>query len=85
MTKKVHHFPITKLGKRKKRSMAEPIMVILLTFISVFQLKLKKRSHNTASIDAVLITVNIFFAHWVKEISMTKYGSDKELPPTFSL
>ena len=28
--------------------------------------------------------VNNFFAHWVKEISITKYGSDKELPPTFS-
>ena len=31
-----------------------------------------------------MITVNNFFAHWVKEISITKYGSDKELPPTFS-
>ena len=28
--------------------------------------------------------MNSFFAHWVKEISITKYGSDKELPPTFS-
>ena len=27
--------------------------------------------------------MNNFFAHWVKEISITKYGSDKELPPTF--
>ena len=31
-----------------------------------------------------MITVNKFLAHWVKEISITKYGSDKELPPTFS-
>ena len=31
-----------------------------------------------------MITVNNFFAHWVKEISITKYGSDKELPLTFS-
>ena len=31
-----------------------------------------------------MITVNNFFAHRVKEISITKYGSDKELPPTFS-
>ena len=31
-----------------------------------------------------MITVNNFFAHWVKEVSITKYGSDKELPPTFS-
>ena len=28
--------------------------------------------------------MNDFFAHWIKEISITKYGSDKELPPTFS-
>ena len=31
-----------------------------------------------------MITVNNFFAHWVKEISITRYGSNKELPPTFS-
>ena len=31
-----------------------------------------------------MITVNNFFVHWVKEISIAKYGSNKELPPTFS-
>ena len=31
-----------------------------------------------------MITVNIFFARFVKEISITKYESDKELIPTFS-
>ena len=31
-----------------------------------------------------MITVNKFFAHFVKEISITKYGSDTELIPTFS-
>ena len=31
-----------------------------------------------------MITVNNFLAHWVKEVSITKYGSDKEFPPTFS-
>ena len=30
-----------------------------------------------------MITVNNVFAHFVKEISVTKYGSDKELIPTF--
>ena len=49
-----------------------------------FPIKIKKSSDNTAHIDSDLITVNNFFAHWVKEISITKYGSDKELPPTFS-
>ena len=49
-----------------------------------FPIEIKKKSDNTADIDKDLITVNNFFAHWVKEISITKYGSDKELPLTFS-
>ena len=49
-----------------------------------FPIQIKKKSDNTADVDADLITVNNFFAHWVKEISITKYGSDQELPPTFS-
>ena len=35
-------------------------------------------------IDLGIFPVNNFFAHFVKEISITKYGSDKELVPTFS-
>ena len=49
-----------------------------------FPIKLKKKSSATANIDGDMIPVNNFFAHWVKEVSITKYGSDKELPPTFS-
>ena len=49
-----------------------------------FPIKIKKKSDNTADTDDDLITVNNFFAHWVKGISITKYGSNKELPPTFS-
>ena len=49
-----------------------------------FPIKNKKSVNNTADVDTDLITVNDFFAHWIKEISITKYGSDKELPPTFS-
>ena len=49
-----------------------------------FPIKIKKKSNNTSDIDDDLITVNNFFAHWVKEISITKYGSDRELPPIFS-
>ena len=49
-----------------------------------FPIKIKKKSNNDTNIDSDLITVNNFFAHWVKEIIITKYGSDKELPPTFS-
>ena len=49
-----------------------------------FPIKIKTKSSNTADIDADLIPVNNFFGHWVKEVSITKYGSDKELPPTFT-
>ena len=49
-----------------------------------FPIKIFKKSDNNNDIHDDLITVNNFFAQWVKEISITKYGSDKELPPTFS-
>ena len=46
-----------------------------------FPIKIEKKSNKDADIDSDIITVNNFFAHWVKEVSVTKYGSDKELPP----
>ena len=49
-----------------------------------FPIKIKKKSNNNSDIDDDMITVNNFFAHWVKKVSITKYGSNKELPPTFS-
>ena len=49
-----------------------------------FPIKIKRKTNNALDIDVDLITVNNFFAHWVKEISITRYGSDKELPPIFS-
>ena len=52
--------------------------------IICFPIKIKKKSSNTADIDADLIPVNNFFAHWVNEVSITKYRSDEELSPTFT-
>ena len=49
-----------------------------------FPIKIKKKSSNSSNIDADMITVNNFFAHWVKEDSIKKYRSNKELPPTFT-
>ena len=49
-----------------------------------FPIKIKKRTNKAADIDGDEITVSNFFAHWVKEVSITKYGSDKELRPTIS-
>ena len=44
-----------------------------------FPIKIKTKTNQALDIDADLITVNNFFAHFVKEIRMTKYGSNKEL------
>ena len=46
-------------------------------------MKIKKSTNGVINIDDDLITVNNFFAHFIKEISVTRYGSDKELTPTF--
>ena len=48
-----------------------------------FPMKIEKTSDANSDIDADLITVNKFFAHLVKEISITIYGHDKKLMPTF--
>ena len=49
-----------------------------------FSKKIIKCSNESRDIDRDMITVNNFFGHLIKEISMTKYGSDKELVVTFS-
>ena len=36
-----------------------------------------------ADIDSDMITVNSFLAHLAKEISITRYGHNKQLIPTF--
>ena len=50
-----------------------------------FPIKIKKKSNKDADLHSNTITVKNFFVHWIKEIRITRYGSDKELPPTFSL
>ena len=49
-----------------------------------FPIKIEKSSNQNSDIDGDLITVNNFFTYFVKEVSITKYGNDKELIPTFS-
>ena len=49
-----------------------------------FPMKIKQLSNKANDIDSDLITVNIFFAHLIKEIGVTRYGNDKQLIPTFS-
>ena len=49
-----------------------------------FPMKIKKATYKDSDIDDDSLTVNIFFAHLIKEISVTKYGNDKQLIPAFS-
>ena len=49
-----------------------------------FPMKIKKATNEANDIDGDLVTVNNFLAHLLKGIRITKYGSDKELIPTFS-
>ena len=49
-----------------------------------FPTKISKATDETDDIDTSLITVNNVFAHLITEISVTKYGNDKNLIPTFS-
>ena len=48
----------------------------------VFPIKFLKKSDINADIGVDLITVNNLFAHWIKEIRITQYGTKKELTPT---
>ena len=49
-----------------------------------FPIKIKKATNMLADIDSDMITVTNSFDHLVKEISITRYGHDKQLIPTFS-
>ena len=43
---------------------------------------IRKATNATAAIEGNMMTVNNFFAHWIKEIDITKYGTNKQLIPT---
>ena len=47
-------------------------------------MKIKKSSNGSSDIDRDMITINNFFGHLIKEISVKKFRSDKNLIPTFS-
>ena len=49
-----------------------------------FLIKMKKATNKANDIDDNLITINNSFAHFIKEISITRYGNDKQLIPTSS-
>ena len=47
-----------------------------------FPIRFRKAANATAAIDATMAPVNNFFAHWVKELDITKYGTNKQSIPT---
>ena len=48
----------------------------------VFPLKIKKKTNVANDISATEITVNNFFAHWIKEIDIKQLGDDVPVLPT---
>ena len=48
----------------------------------VFPLKIKKKTNNANDILASEITVNNYFAHWIKEIDIKQLGDDAPILPT---
>ena len=47
-----------------------------------FPIRFRKLTNATTAVGSMLIPVNNFFAHWIKEIDITKYGTNKQLIPT---
>ena len=47
----------------------------------VFPMKIKKSTNNATDLDATLMTVNHFFAHWIKEIDIKQYGDEIPILP----
>ena len=48
----------------------------------VLPIQIKKRTNAAQDIDATKITVNNFFAHWLKEVNIKRYPDDIRILPT---
>ena len=46
-----------------------------------FPLKFKSAANNGNNLAANTVTVNYFFAHWIKEIDIKRYGDDIPILP----
>ena len=64
---------------KKIEQVAHPSYKDLGTFD--FQFILDKNLYTNLNSVYLVFTVNNFFAHWIKEISIIKYGTNKELTP----
>ena len=50
-----------------------------------FPMKFKKATNEAQKLEGNVITVNNFFGHWIKEINITVYGTNKNLILTTTL
>ena len=48
-------------------------------------MKFKKATNEAQKLEGNVITVNNFFGHWIKEINITVYGTNKNLILTTTL
>ena len=48
----------------------------------VLPIQIKKATNAAADIDGTMITVNNFFAHWLKEVDIKRYPDDIPILPT---
>ena len=49
-----------------------------------FPIRIRKATDATANIEGNMMTVNNFFAHWIKEIDVTNNLSQHQLPKKFT-
>ena len=49
-----------------------------------FPMRIRKKTNAANDIDNTMITVNNFFAHWIKEIDIKKLGDDQPILPTIN-
>ena len=49
---------------------------------SIFISRIGKAACIDVAIETGMMTVNNFFAHWIKEISIARYGTNKDLIST---
>ena len=49
-----------------------------------FPMRIRKKTNVANDIDNTMITVNNFFAHWIKEIDIKKLGDDQPILPTIN-
>ena len=52
------------------------------SIVVVLPIQIKKKMDKAANIDATTITVNNFFACWLKEVDIKRYPDDVRITPT---